>query len=142
MGAPAERIAAAAHKKSALLALADEGHAGIFATFGGQGAAWLPEIRLLMSTHLGLRPLIQQAQAAFAAQVAAIKAPELYAHGVDFTAWSTDAASAPPADYLASAPISWPMIGLTQLLHYHVALLVCRVSPAEMLKRWKGARKL
>ena len=91
-----------------------------------------------MSTYPALRPLFDQAQAAFTAQVASIKAPELYPHGVDFIAWASDAASAPPADYLASSPISWPLIGLTQLLHYHATLLMWRAQPSEMLRRWKG----
>lgn len=138
LGAPAERIAASAHKPSALVTLATEGHAGVFATFGGQGAAWLPELRILLNTYPALRPLIDRAHAALVAQVAAIKAPELYPHGVDFVAWAADTASAPPSDYLASSPISWPLIGLTQLLHYHVMLAMWRAQPADVLSRIKG----
>lgn len=139
LGAPAERAAASAQKPSALLTLADEGHAGIFATFGGQGAAWLPEFRILMNTYPALRGLIERAQTAFNAQVAAIKAPELYPHGTDFVAWASDASSAPPSDYLASSPISWPLIGLTQLLHYHVTVLLWRAQPSDVLRHIKGA---
>jgi fatty acid synthase subunit alpha len=58
---------------------------------------------------------------------------------MDVSAWLSGALPRPPTAYLASAPISFPLIGLTQLVQY---LIVCRVSglsPGELRDRMAGA---
>ncbi|EPT04918.1 hypothetical protein FOMPIDRAFT_112331 [Fomitopsis schrenkii] len=53
--------------------------------------------------------------------------------------WLTGATLRPPTAYLASVPVSLPLIGLTQLMQYLVTCRVARVSPGEMREKLKGA---
>lgn len=62
-----------------------------------------------------------------------------YTHGLDVVSWLTGASSRPPLAYLASIPVSFPLIALTQLTQY---LIVCRVSqltPGDLRSRLHGA---
>jgi fatty acid synthase subunit alpha len=45
----------------------------------------------------------------------------------------------PPVEYLASVPVSFPLIGLTQFTQYLVAARVSGLSPAELSARFSGA---
>ena len=54
----------------------------------------------------------------------------LYPHGLDAVGWLTGAAAVPPEAYLRSAPVSFPLIGLTQLATYAGALCGMGVGPS------------
>ena len=53
--------------------------------------------------------------------------------------WLSDAAARPAVPYLASVPISFPLIGLTQLVQYLVVCLVANLTPGELRSRISGA---
>lgn len=70
---------------------------------------------------------------------AAASTSTYYTYGMDVIAWLVGTTPTPPTDYLASIPLSLPLIGLTQLTQY---LVVCRVScltPGEMRSLIAGA---
>ena len=114
---------------SALFSASSEGEASIYALFGGQGTneVYFDELQALYDTYKPyvsaiikeitneiLRPLVATRQTS-----------SFYNYGMDITSWLSGAIPRPPVAYLASIPISLPLIGLTQLIQY---LAVCRVS--------------
>ncbi|KAK0227016.1 hypothetical protein EDD85DRAFT_975426 [Armillaria nabsnona] len=62
----------------------------------------------------------------------------LYAYGLDTTSWLSDSSSRPLTGYLTSIPISFPLIGLIQLVQYLVACNVVGMTPGEYLKHISG----
>src|SRR5882757_4710705 len=62
-----------------------------------------------------------------------------YNYGLDVVSWLSGASSRPPVAYLASVPISLPLIGLTQLVQYLVAFKVASMTPGDLLSRIAGA---
>jgi fatty acid synthase subunit alpha, fungi type len=128
---------------SALLNAATKGAASIYALFGGQGTneVYFDELQFLYDVY---RPFVS----AFISTITddllkplaeANQGTPFYNFGMDVTAWLSGASPRPPTAYLASVPMSFPLIGLTQLVQY---LIVCRVSgltPVEMRTRIAGA---
>jgi fatty acid synthase subunit beta len=60
---------------------------------------------------------------------------------VDIFGWFSllgDPESWPEATYLASAPVSFPMICLTQLMHYYVTMKYWQLTPAQITTYYKG----
>ncbi len=63
-----------------------------------------------------------------------------YTHGLDILRWLDGGVEArPPVAYLAAAPLSLPLIGLTQLLQYLVSCRVSGLTPAQFRSAIKGA---
>jgi len=155
-----------AHKTSGLFEMSDRGSTGLFALFGGQGVGWLEELRTSYRVYVEVRPTIEKAIAALHKQAtyliekeedeadggsggsrgaqdeseSGVKGfNELFTHGLDVMEWITDKSSVPPSTYLSSAPISYPMIGLTSLINYLVCIKTWDISPAEAVAHFKGA---
>ncbi len=109
----------------------------ILVQFGGQGFSWLPELRRVFHVYPHLRPFVASCAAALTVQVQTMEAQMLgfYSHGFDLLQWlapsdSVDAKTTnPPADYLISAPISYPMVCLTQLCHALIILRELNMPP-------------
>lgn len=130
--------------QSALLSAAASGEAEIYALFGGQGTneVYFDELKSLYEIY---KPYVH----AFVAQMTcdiliplAVKADSqnlpYFTYGLDVLSWLDGTVPVPPLEYLASVPVSFPVIGLTQLVQY---LIVCRVSalsPGELRDRIKG----
>lgn len=126
---------------------------GLFAQFGGQGVDYFDELANVwknVSTKTGpdgrpclARRLIEEAAAALKEAVASPEATALglHARGLDLMNWLTteDLGQRPPGSYLRSAPISYPLIGLTQLVNYAATLERLGASPGEFRGRLKGA---
>ena len=53
--------------------------------------------------------------------------------------WPSGAAARPTVPYLASVPISFPLMGLTQLVQYSVVCLIANLTPGELRSRILGA---
>ncbi|KAG8213088.1 hypothetical protein J3R82DRAFT_11484 [Butyriboletus roseoflavus] len=128
---------------SALLSASSEGEASIYALFGGQGTneVYFDELQALYDTYKPyVSPLIRAITTEILAPlVAARQASSFYSYGMDITSWLSGAIPRPPVTYLASIPISLPLIGLTQLIQY---LVVCRVSgltPGQLRDHIAGA---
>ncbi|KZP00458.1 fatty acid synthase [Calocera viscosa TUFC12733] len=140
---PAEQVPRG--PKSALFEAAKKGEAEIYGLFGGQGtnevyfdelqqlfAIYGPYVRDFISTatYEILEPLAARAQE---------QGHAYYSHGLDVLAWLTGTAPRPPLAYLASVPVSFPLMGLTQLVQYLVSCRVLGLHPGEMRSLIKGA---
>ena len=62
-----------------------------------------------------------------------------YPYGLDLLSWLDGSMPRPTVDYLASIPLSLPLIGVTQLLQYVVTCRITDVNPGEMRALFKGA---
>ncbi|KAI0649410.1 fatty acid synthase [Trametes meyenii] len=128
---------------SALLSAATRGDASIYALFGGQGTneVYFDELQSLYDIYKPyvspflttvtrdiLIPLVQESEE-----------ESFYSHGLDVVSWLSGASPRPPVAYLASIPISFPLIGLTQLTQYLVVCRVSQLTPGDLLSRLHGA---
>ncbi|KAJ7745730.1 fatty acid synthase [Mycena metata] len=71
--------------------------------------------------------------------VAAQKSSSHYTFGLDVVSWLSGAEPRPSTAYLASVPISFPLIGLTQLVQYLVACNVAGMTPGQFRDALSGA---
>ena len=130
---------------STLLSAAATGEAQIFGLFGGQGTneVYFDELRNLYEIYKPyVAPLIAQVSKDLLDPLS-IKAEadglSFYAYGLDVASWLDGSASVPPIEYLASIPVSFPLIGLTQLVQYLAACRSSNMTPGEMRELLKGA---
>lgn len=130
---------------SALLAAAEEGKAAIYGLFGGQGTneVYFDELRNLYEIY---KPYVEEPITHISQQVLnplAIKAEtdgfSFYTYGLDVISWLDGTTPEPPVEYLASIPISFPLIGLTQLIQYLISCRVSNLLPGDMRKVLQGA---
>lgn len=138
------------------------GQSALFVEFGGQGYGhgWLRELRDAYAAYPGARPLIVACCEALQDEASSMDAQLLgfYRHGFDVLAWLRvrDAAASttigsstgatpdpspviPPQDYLASAPISYPLVLVTQLAQYVGALQSIDKTPEQFNTYVRGA---
>ncbi|KAI0685962.1 fatty acid synthase [Cytidiella melzeri] len=128
---------------SALLQAAAHNQTSIYALFGGQGTneVYFDELQTLYDVY---KPYVAPFITAVTTSVflplsAAYASTNYYSHGLDVLSWLTGAAERPPVAYLASIPISYPLIALTQLVQYLVVCRVANLTPGELRKRLAGA---
>lgn len=140
---PAEEVPRSA--PSALLSAAAKGEASIFGLFGGQGTneVYFDELRSLYEIYKPyVAPLISKVSKELLHPLS-IKAETdglaFYSYGLDVASWLDGSDSVPPVEYLASIPVSFPLIGLTQLVQYLAACRSSNLTPGEMGKLLKGA---
>ncbi|KAJ7808688.1 fatty acid synthase beta subunit [Mycena olivaceomarginata] len=62
-----------------------------------------------------------------------------YTFGLDVVSWLSGASPRPSTTYLASVPVSFPLIGLTQLVQYFVACNVAGLTPGQYRDTIAGA---
>ncbi|KAF2841120.1 beta subunit of fatty acid synthase [Patellaria atrata CBS 101060] len=128
--------------ESALLREAVDGHARIYAVFGGQGniEEYFEELRDVYFTYA---PLVEDFVHACAGHLQTLsrdtKAEKLYSKGLDVVRWLNNRDAQPDTDYLVSAPVSLPLIGLTQLAHYVVTCRVFGTHPGYVRDQLSGA---
>ena len=129
-------------QESALLAAALSKKASIFALFGGQGTneVYFDELQNLYDIYKPfVSPFVQTLTEDVLVPLAAEEKPAThYKFGLDVVSWLSDAAAFPAVPYLASVPISFPLIGLTQvtqLLQYLVVCPVANLTPGELCSR-------
>jgi len=130
---------------SALLSAAAKGQASIFGLFGGQGTneIYFDELRNLHEIYRPyVAPLIEAVSNDLLNPLS-IKAEadgsSFYSYGLDVVSWLNGSAPVPPIEYLASIPVSFPLIGLTQLVQYLAACCSSNLTPGEMRKLLQGA---
>jgi fatty acid synthase subunit alpha len=127
---------------SALFAAAANGNASIFALFGGQGTneVYFDELQSLYDIYT---PFVSEFLTTITSRVLkplaeSQQSTPFYSLGMDVILWLSGASPRPSTAYLASVPISFPLIGLTQLVQY---LVVCRVlgfTPGELRNHIAG----
>ena len=130
-------------RTSALMTAAAEGKARVYVVFGGQGniETYLDELRTIYALY---SPLIKcflttatQHLQQLARQAEASKSFLL--HSLDVMNWLDNADLQPNLEYLVSAPVSFPLIGLTQLAHYAITSRVLGTHPGDIRGRVSGA---
>ncbi|KAL5526485.1 FAS2 [Sanghuangporus sanghuang] len=127
---------------SALLSAVEEGDASAYALFGGQGTneVYFDELQTLYDIYQPyVAPFITTLTINVLQPLAAASASRYYAYGLEVVSWLSGALPRPPIDYLASVPVSFPLIGLTQLAQYFVACRVTNSTPGELRARLRGA---
>jgi fatty acid synthase subunit beta len=140
---PSEEVPRSA--ASALLSAAAKGEASIFGLFGGQGIneVYFDELRNLYDIYRPyIAPLIEKVSKDLLNPLS-VKAEtdglSFYSYGLDVASWLDGTAPIPPVEYLASVPVSFPLVGLTQLVQYLAACRSSNLTPGDMRKLLKGA---
>lgn len=127
--------------ESALFRAAAEGEARLFGVFGGQGniEEYFDELRQVYSTYPSfVGDFIVMCAELLQSLSRDDRAEKMYPKGLDVLRWLEDRASQPDTDYLVSAPVSLPLIGLVQLAHYSVACQVLGKAPGQLRERFVG----
>jgi len=128
---------------SALLSAASSGKASIFALFGGQGTneVYFDELQNLYNLYTPfVASFLQTATQDILIPLADEEGDStFYTHGLDVVSWLSGASPRPAVSYLASVPVSFPLIGLTQLVQYLVVCRVADLTPGELRNRIAGA---
>ncbi|KAG8760688.1 3-oxoacyl-[acyl-carrier-protein] synthase, partial [Ceratobasidium sp. 423] len=131
--------------QSALLDAAASGEAEIYGLFGGQGTneVYFDELKSLYEIYkpyvYGYIATMTQDVLIPLANSAYEKNLTFFTHGLDVLGWLDGSVPVPPLEYLASVPVSFPVIGLTQLVQYLVVSSVTGLTPGELRDRLKGA---
>jgi fatty acid synthase subunit beta, fungi type len=127
--------------QSALLRSAADDSAKIYTVFGGQGniEEYFEELRELYKTYPSfIQELVKSSAELLRTLSRDPRAEKLYSKGLDIITWLHDPDSTPDTDYLVSAPVSFPLIGLVQLAHYSVTCRVLGLTPGEFRERISG----
>ena len=126
---------------SALLRAADDEEASIYTVFGGQGniEEYFDELREVYNTYPSfIKDLVESSAELLHTLSSSPKADKFYTKGLDIMGWLADPERQPDTDYLVSAPVSLPLIGLVQLAHYQVTCKVLGKTPGEVNERFSG----
>ncbi|PSN67416.1 beta subunit of fatty acid synthase [Corynespora cassiicola Philippines] len=129
------------HHESALFREAADENAFIYAVLGGQGniEEYFDELREIYTTYPSFVEDFIAAEAQHLLSLARDpRAEKLFSKGLDVMRWLTNKESQPDTDYLVSAPVSLPLIGLTQLAHYVVTCRVLGSHPGHIRSRLAG----
>ncbi|KAI8872143.1 fatty acid synthase [Ramicandelaber brevisporus] len=113
--------------KSALFDAVAQEKASLFAIFGGQGNVedYFAETRELFNTYETiLRPFVERMSIVLRNHAKDKAASSIHSKGMDVIRWLDNPESQPDSEYLLGAPVSLPLIGLTQLMHYYVMRVV------------------
>lgn len=127
---------------SALLSAALEKSASVYALFGGQGTneVYFDELQALYDTYEPyVASFLSDASKVLLQLVEESEDTTFYTHGMDVVSWLSGATPVPPLSYLASVPVSMPLIGLTQLTQYLIISRVTNLSPGQLRERFAGA---
>ena len=123
--------------RSALSRAALDGKANVYAIFGGQGyvEGYLGELRQVHDTYGSLvGGLISSSSELLRALSQHPAVAREHPRDLNVLEWLRDPDSTPPLEYLMSAPVSFPLIGLVQLAHYAVTCRVLGCTPREFLR--------
>lgn len=127
--------------ESALLRAAADGDAKLYSVFGGQGniEEYFDELREVYSTYTSfVEDLVTSSAQLLQSLSRDPDAIKLYSKGLDIMTWLRDRDSQPDTDYLVSAPVSLPLIGLVQLAHYQATCKAMGLQPGQILDRFSG----
>ncbi|KAK1755563.1 fatty acid synthase subunit beta [Echria macrotheca] len=127
--------------QSALFRAADDGNAKLYNIFGGQGniEEYFEELRELYQTYPSfVGDLVVSSAELLQTLSSHPSAEKLYSKGLDIMTWLQNPDATPDIDYLVSAPVSFPLIGLVQLAHYQVTCKVLGLHPGILRDRISG----
>ena len=124
-----------AYTMSTLYSAALKGKAVVCAIFGGQGndANYFSELKSVYAIyHCLVRDIIMSAAGTLLRLSEDDRYVEQYPYGLNIIQWLEEPATLPDSTYLISAPVSFPLIGLLQLLHYKIVCHGLRCNPSTM----------
>ncbi|ANB12603.1 tetrafunctional fatty acid synthase subunit FAS1 [Sugiyamaella lignohabitans] len=128
---------------SALLRAAGDDRATLHAIFGGQGNTedYFEELRDIYNVYNGTISDFIELVADKLLQLSRehSDANKIYTKGLDILRWLNHPETTPDNDYLISAPISVPVIGVIQLAHYAITCRVLGKTPGEFREYLSGA---
>ncbi|KAF2457725.1 acyl transferase domain-containing protein [Lineolata rhizophorae] len=128
--------------ESALFREAADKNAYIYAVFGGQGniEEYFEELREVYNTYPSfLEDFVTAAATHLQGLARDPRAEKLYSKGLDVMRWLHNREAQPDTDYLVSAPVSLPLIGLTQLAHFVVTCRVFGTHPGAIRDYLSGS---
>jgi len=126
---------------SALLRAAADKEAAIYTVFGGQGniEEYFDELREVYTTYPSfVEGLVSSSAEHLQTLARDSRADKMYSKGLDVMKWLHDRDTQPDTDYLVSAPVSLPLIGLVQLAHYTVTCKALGRTPGQVRDRFSG----
>ncbi|KAL4730974.1 putative PKS/NRPS-like protein biosynthetic cluster [Fusarium chlamydosporum] len=113
----------------------------VYATFGGQGinVSYLDELRRLFRTYRTLiEGTLHDSNELVLSLLHRANSPEIYTQGLSVMTWLESHESAPGQDYLSFAPVSFPLIGLLQLVSYEVTCKTLGLHPGQVQDSLSG----
>ncbi|KAJ2994096.1 hypothetical protein NUW58_g1648 [Xylaria curta] len=122
---------------SALLAAARRGECSILIAFGGQSSnnsACVDDLRELYSLY---QPLVETLVTSLASVLHSLSQqpkPRAFYQGreIDVSRWLGDSSTQPDRAFLAGSAVSFPIIGVTGLLHYCIMCKMLGKTPGEL----------
>lgn len=126
---------------SALLRAAQDEEAKIYTIFGGQGniEEYFEELREVYITYPAfVETFIIESAHLLQTLARDEKVDKLYSKGFDVMRWLHNKDSQPDIDYLISAPVSLPLIGLVQISHFAVIARALGLTPGDVIERFSG----
>lgn len=130
--------------KSALFEATKSNDVKMAAIFGGQGNIedYFDELAEIFETYeVMVKPLLHRMTESLVKYIQHPDAKVYHPKGLDLLQWLQDPESRPDSQYLISAPVSLPLIGVTQLLHYFVTFRVLGFSPEQLRNCFSGKLK-
>ncbi|MCJ1396102.1 beta subunit of fatty acid synthetase [Xylographa bjoerkii] len=129
--------------QSGILREAEIGNAKIYAVFGGQGFInrhCFEELCELRSIYGGLTEELLDVAARTLNRLATLAdTVEFFeGYGYNIRTWFENPDTVPPKDHIATAPYSFPLIGLISLAHYCITCKTLGKSPGEMRLSLRG----
>ena len=127
--------------ESALLRASGDDSADIYTIFGGQGniEEYFEELREVFTTYSTfVGDLITSSAELLQTLSNDPSVDKMFPQGLDIMAWLQHPDSTPDLDYLISAPVSFPLIGLVQMAHYEVTCKVLGIHPGLLRERISG----
>jgi fatty acid synthase subunit alpha len=125
----------------ALFEATADGKASAYALFGGQGTneVYFDELQTLFDVyHPFVSSFLEEMASSVLVPLTEAATVPFYTHGMEVLAWLSGTAPRPSVDYLASVPLSMPLIGLTQLTQYLISCRVAGLTPGEMRSHFAG----
>ena len=127
--------------QSALLRAAQDEEAKIYTVYGGQGniEEYFEELRELYITYPAfVETLVSESAQLLQTLSRDQSINKLYSKGLDIMRWLHNKDTQPDTEYLISAPVSLPLIGLVQFAHYAVSCKSLGLTPGEVSERCSG----
>ena len=126
--------------ESALLRAITAGDARTFLIFGGQGyEQYFDELTSLYQTYSVLvGEFIQHVASHLLTLAETAEARKVYGKGLDIMSWILDPQDRPDGEYLCSAPVSLPCVGVVQLALYAVTCRVLGKNPGALREYFSG----
>ncbi|WBW74907.1 fatty acid synthase beta subunit Fas1 [Schizosaccharomyces osmophilus] len=120
-------------------ALLNDPSAKLSAIFGGQGYEdYFDELAELYEVYAPFASELVQTLSKFLfSLVQNEQASKVYSKGLNVLDWL--AGERPERDYLVTAPVSLPLVGLTQLVQFYVTAQILGLNPGELASRFTAA---